>query len=103
MISWRRTAARRSRAQAQGCRASCWSPPRAQEVVVSVRPSSDNGDPGEIAVGYFVVVDGAVQPRDENGKPLKDAKPEVLADGVNPRSIAARMTRARWERHAGRV
>jgi hypothetical protein len=31
-----------------------------------------------------------------NGKALKDAKPEVLADGVNPKSIAARMTRARW-------
>jgi hypothetical protein len=30
------------------------------------------------------------------GTPLKDAKPEVLADGVNPKSIAARMTRARW-------
>ena len=31
-----------------------------------------------------------------NGKTLKDAKPEVLADGVNPKNIAARMTRARW-------
>ena len=29
-------------------------------------------------------------------KALKDAKPEVLADGVNPKNIAARMTRARW-------
>jgi len=30
-----------------------------------------------------------------NGKALKDAKPEVLA-AVNPKSIAARMTRASW-------
>jgi hypothetical protein len=36
------------------------------------------------------------------GKALKDAKPEVLADGVNPKSIAARMTRARWSDTWGR-
>ena len=28
-------------------------------------------------------------------------KPEVLADGVNPNSIAARMTRARWSETRG--
>ena len=42
-----------------------------------------------------------MQLTDENGKPLKDAKPEVLADGVNPKSIAARMTRARWSKTRG--
>ena len=44
------------------------------------------------SVGNFIVVDGAVQLTDANGKPLKDATPEVLADGVNPKSIVARMT-----------
>jgi hypothetical protein len=61
-----------------------------------VRPSSEDGDPDEIAIGHFIVLDGVVQLTDENGGPLDGAKPEVLADGVNPKSIAARMTRARW-------
>jgi hypothetical protein len=69
--------------------------PPVQEVAVSVRPSSDN-DPGEIAVAYFIVQDGCVVLADAAGTPLKDAKPEVLADGVNPKSVAARLTRARW-------
>jgi hypothetical protein len=30
-----------------------------------------------------------------NGKPVEGAKPEALADGVNPKSIAARLTRQR--------
>jgi len=53
------------------------------------------------SVGNFIVVDGAVQLTDANGKPLKDATPEVLADGVNPKSIVARMTRARWSETRG--
>ena len=67
--------------------------PPVQEVTVSVRPSSDN-DPGEITVGYFIVQDGSVVLTDAAGTPLNDAKPEVLTDGVHPKSIAARMTRA---------
>ena len=30
------------------------------------------------------------------GTPPKDAKPEVLAEGINPKSVAARLTLARW-------
>jgi hypothetical protein len=69
--------------------------PPVQEVTVSVRPSSDN-DPGEIVVGYFIVQDGCLVLTDAAGTPLKDAKPEVLAEGVNPKSVAARLTLARW-------
>jgi hypothetical protein len=68
--------------------------PPVQEVTVSIRPSNDN-DPGEIAVGYFIVQDGCVVLTGAAGTPLKDATPGVLADGVNPKNIAARMTRAR--------
>jgi hypothetical protein len=39
---------------------------------------------------------GAVLLTNKNGKPLDRAKPEVLAEGVNSKSIAARLTRQRW-------
>jgi hypothetical protein len=60
-----------------------------------VRGSSESGDPGEIAVGHFIVQDGFVHLTDEAGKPLNDVKPEVLPNSVDPKSVAARMTRRR--------
>ena len=40
--------------------------------------------------------DGVLTLTDANGKPIDGVKPEALADGVNPKSIAGRLTRQRW-------
>ena len=40
-----------------------------EEVCITVRPCSENGDLGEIAQSFFIVQDGAVLLTNENGKP----------------------------------
>ena len=40
--------------------------------------------------------DGILTLTDATGKPIDGVKPEALADGVNPKSIAGRLTRQRW-------
>src|SRR5215469_16402616 len=49
--------------------------------------------PGEVAIGYYCVVDGYVVLTDENGKPLGDKR--SLDSGIDARSIACRMVRSR--------
>jgi hypothetical protein len=73
--------------------------PDVQEVLVTVRPS-DSNDPGEVAVGYFLIEDGWLQMTNENGTPLETEKPVSIGD-ANPRSIAAILTRKRWEERRG--
>ena len=40
-----------------------------EEVCITVRPCSENGDLGEIAQSFFIVQDGAVLLTNENGNP----------------------------------
>jgi hypothetical protein len=75
--------------------------PPVQEVIVSVRNSSEN-DPGEVAIGYFVVRGDTITLTDERGTPLdeKEGSAKIGSD-VNPKSIAQMMTRKRWEATRG--
>jgi hypothetical protein len=73
--------------------------PNVQEVLVTVRPSYGN-DPGEVAVGYFLIEYGSLQMTDENGRSLEKEKPVQIGD-ASPRSIAASLTRKRWEETRG--
>jgi hypothetical protein len=70
-------------------------PPKVEGFYVTVRHSDENGDPGQIAIGWYFVQDGMLTMCDENGKPLEGLKPELLPDGVNPEAIAARLLRRR--------
>jgi len=47
--------------------------------------------PGEVAIGYYCVVDGYVVLTDESGKPVGDKR--SLDSGIDARSIACRMVR----------
>ncbi|PDT55768.1 hypothetical protein CO678_42020 [Bradyrhizobium diazoefficiens] len=58
----------------------------------TARPS--NGDCGAAEAVHYFVADGAVTLCDEQGKPSK--KTAALAEGDDPRAIAARMGRAAW-------
>ena len=75
--------------------------PPIQEVIVSVRNSSEN-DPGEVAIGHFIVQGNTVTLADENGKPLddKECKAKIGPDS-NPRSIASIMVWRRWKGSRG--
>jgi hypothetical protein len=74
--------------------------PRVQEVIVSVRNSSEN-DPGECAVGYFIVQGNSVTLTDENGKPLDEKDGTAKIGNADPRSVASIMVRRRWEGSRG--
>ena len=74
--------------------------PPVQEVIVSVRNSSEN-DPGECAVGYFIVQGNSVTLTDENGKPLDEKDGTAKVGDADPRSIASIMVRRRWEGSQG--
>jgi hypothetical protein len=47
---------------------------------------------GEVAVGHYCVVEGAVVLTDENGKPMGDKRP--ILPGEDPHLIACRMVRS---------
>jgi hypothetical protein len=70
--------------------------PTAQEVVVSVRSASEN-DPGECAIGYFIVQGNTVTLTDENGKPLDEKDGTAKIGDANPKSVASIIVRRRWE------
>jgi hypothetical protein len=75
-------------------------PAKIEEVVVTIRPASEDGsDPGSARVGKFFVQDGELHVLDELGSPLKDAhdRPVVvqLQEGDSPRAIAASLTKKR--------
>ena len=70
--------------------------PPVQEVVISVRPSSDNRDPGECAIGHFIVQGDTVVLTNERGDPLDGENITAKLDG-DPKRIAGRLTRAQWE------
>jgi hypothetical protein len=53
-----------------------------------------DGDVGSAEVVHYFVADGMVTLCDEGGKPTK--KTAVLAEGDDPRTVAARMGRAAW-------
>jgi hypothetical protein len=75
--------------------------PTVQVVIVSVRNASEN-DPGECAVGYFIVRGDIVTLTDERGTALdgKEGSAKIGSD-VNSKSIAQMMTRRRWEATRG--
>ena len=70
-------------------------------MIVSVRDASEN-DPGEVAIGYFIVRGDTVTLTNERGTPLdgKEGSAKIGSD-VNPKSIAQMMTRKRWEATRG--
>jgi hypothetical protein len=70
--------------------------PQVQEVIVSVRNAAEN-DPGECAIGYFIVQGNCITLTDENGNPLDEKDGTAKIGDANPRSIAQMMTRKRWE------
>src|SRR5262245_4174732 len=74
--------------------------PVIQEVIVSVRNASEN-DPGECAIGYYVVQGNTVTLTDENGKPLDEKDGTAKIGDADPRSIASSMVRRRWEGSRG--
>src|SRR5215475_3647391 len=75
--------------------------PPVQEVIVSVRNPSET-DPGEVAIGHFIVEGDTVTLTDERGTPLdeKEGSAKIGSD-VNRKSIAQMMTRKRWEATRG--
>jgi hypothetical protein len=73
-------------------------PPTVHWCCVSVRPSNESGDPGEIAEGHYTITDGMIVLTDQDGRPLAEAKAEAMADGVDPRRIAQRMLRNLWNK-----
>jgi hypothetical protein len=70
--------------------------PQVQEVIVSVRNASEN-DPGECAIGHFIVQGNTVTLTVENGKPPDEKEGMAKIGDANPRSIASIMVRQRWE------
>jgi hypothetical protein len=73
--------------------------PHVHEVIVSVRNASEDGDPGECAIGYFIVQGDTVTLSDENGERLKEYTAKF--GDADPRSIAGMMVRRRWEGSRG--
>jgi hypothetical protein len=69
-------------------------PPKVEGFYVTVRHSDENGDPGQIAIGWYFVQDGMLTMCDENGKPLEGLKPELLPDGVKSRSYCCQASAA---------
>ena len=67
---------------------------------MSVRNASEN-DPGECAIGYFIVQGNSVVLTDENGKPLDEKDGTAKIGDANPKSVASIMVRSRWERSRG--
>ena len=50
--------------------------------------------PGEVAIGHYVVVDGALVMTDETGKPV-DSEKHHLTSGQDARLLACRLVRGR--------
>jgi hypothetical protein len=78
--------------------------PRAsvQEVTISVRNSDENsGDPGEVAIGHFIVRGDTVVLTNERGDPLHGENTTAKLDGDDPKRVAGRLTRAQWEASRG--
>ena len=72
-------------------------PPPVQEVIVSVRPANDRtGDPGEAAIGWYIVQDGVLTMTDENAKPSDKPETALVTEGMNVEVVAARLTKKRW-------
>jgi hypothetical protein len=65
-----------------------------QEVLIGVRPCSAN-DPGEVAVGYFIIDGDTVVLTDQNGKPLSGDNTTTKFE-TDPKRAAGRLLRARW-------
>jgi hypothetical protein len=74
--------------------------PPVQEVIVSVRNPSET-DPGEVAIGHFIVQGDTVTLTDENGTPLDEKEGTAKIGDANPISIASVMLRKRWEATRG--
>jgi hypothetical protein len=70
--------------------------PKPQTVFVQIKPPKDSF-PGQVAEGMFIVEDGVVILTDRDGKPARDSDgkryEQKLAEGQNPKVIAARLTR----------
>jgi hypothetical protein len=64
-----------------------------KKVTLQVRPPKGMF-PGEVAIGYYCVVDNAVVLTDANGKPINSEK-HRLAPGQDARGLACRLIRQR--------
>ncbi len=64
-----------------------------RKIVIQIRAPKGN-DPGKVAEGHYVVVDGCVVLTDEAGKPTGDSKHYLDPDG-DARLVACRMLRRR--------
>jgi hypothetical protein len=62
------------------------------KVTIQVRAPKGNF-PGEVAIGHYVVVDGALVMTDETGKPV-DSEKHHLTSGQDARLLACRLVRA---------
>jgi hypothetical protein len=74
-------------------------PAPVQSVLIQVRAPSGN-DPGELAEGHYVVQGDVVTLVDPAGKPIEGIEPQAL-DGEDPKWVARRLTRERWEATRG--
>jgi hypothetical protein len=63
------------------------------KVTIQVRAPKGNF-PGEVAEGWYCIVDNAVVMTDADGKPI-DAEKHPLASGQDPRLLACRLLRRR--------
>ena len=68
--------------------------PLVQHVYITVRQPKDN-DPGEVAIGYYVVEGGMLKLTDENGTALEKQDPQAIGDR-SPGSLASHLTWKRW-------
>jgi hypothetical protein len=66
-----------------------------EQVIVQIRAATDDGDPGEVAIGHFVVEDSVLCLVDEEGQDLKGAKPVKLENLADARAVAANLIRRR--------
>lgn len=71
-------------------------------VLVTVRPASDSGDPGEVATGYYVVEpDGSLQLVTQDGAPLDNSPPVPLDNPEAARAVAGSLIQKRWQETRG--
>ena len=63
-----------------------------RKVTVQIRPPKGTF-PGEVAEGFYCVVEGHVVLTDETGQPVSGAAKHYLASGEDARLIACRMVR----------
>jgi hypothetical protein len=73
------------------------SKPEVKTIAVQISPPTTSSPQGIIVEGAYIVTDGKVTLTDRDGRPVRDPDgryhSQKLADGDNPRVIAARLTK----------